>query len=175
MTTNPLYEASPEFNSIEIIEISSDVNEDWLHPILEIFRPEPAPVIEKSEKLYLVPTSFGDEFDPEFAPVPTSAEDLPELSRWCEDFARNVLEVYAGKRPPKQLTSLFHHRVYVQLLEKSGSQKEIGKIRKLHVTQPLIGICEATMTVRFGARLRALVFRFEGVDKRWLCTSLTLL
>jgi hypothetical protein len=29
--------------------------------------------------------------------------------------------------------------------------------------------------VRYGGRLRSLVIRFEGIDKRWLCTALTLL
>ena len=43
------------------------------------------------------------------------------------------------------------------------------------MSQPLDGICETTVTVRFGERLRALVFRFEGIDNRWLCTALTLI
>jgi len=31
------------------------------------------------------------------------------------------------------------------------------------------------VTLRFNDRVRSLVLRFEGVDKRWLCTELALL
>ena len=175
MTTNPIYDELPTFNRVALTIISSDENEDWLHPVLEIFRPEPAPQLLKKSRLYLVPSLFDDEFDPDFAPEPTSAEDLPELGPWCTSFARNVLEVFAGRRQPAQLTKEFHHRIFSEFVKKSGSEKEIGKIRKLHLSEPLDGICETTVTVRFGDRLRALVFRFEGVDNRWLCTALTLL
>jgi hypothetical protein len=46
-------------------EISSCEAEDWQHPMLEIFRP----IVEEHEKqkarLYLIPSSFDDEFDPD--------------------------------------------------------------------------------------------------------------
>ena len=175
MTTNPNYNELPVFTSIALAAVPSDENEDWLHPILEIFRPRLTPSIPKRNKLYLVPTAFDDEFDADFAPEPTSSHDLPELKQWCENFARNVLEIYAGRRTPTQLTKAFHHRIFTELLNKSGSEKEVGHIRKLHIHEPLDGVCEALVTVRFGERLRALTFRFEGVDGRWLCTALRLL
>jgi len=175
MTTNPIFYDEPTFHSITFNEISSDENEDWLHPVLEIFRPQSTPFEERKSKLYLVPSLFDDEFDPEFAPEPTSSKDLPELNQWSLNFARNVLEIFAGRRQPSQLNRACHRQIYSELVKKSGSQKEIGRIRKLHVSQPLDGICETTVTVRFGDRLRALVFRFEGVDQRWLCTALMLL
>ena len=175
MTTNPLYDTVPTFHSSILTSISSDENEDWLHPVLEIFRPHPEVKVAKKNRLYLVPSVFDDEFDPDFAPVVTSAENLPELIEWCSNFTRNVLEVLAGRRPPHQLVKAFHHRIYAELLNNSGSQKEVGRIRKIHISQPLDGICETTSTVRFGDRLRALTFRFEGVDNRWICTALRLL
>lgn len=175
MTTNLIYREFPGFTSIDLTPISSDENEDWLHPILEIFRPLPMQISTKIPKLYLVPSSFNDEFDPDFAPEPTSAKDLPELEEWNLNFARNVLEIFAGRRQPTQLTKQCHHHIFAELLIKSGSEKEIGRIRKIHITEPLDGICESAITVRFGERLRCLILRFEGVDKRWLCTSLTLL
>ncbi|CAB4927775.1 unannotated protein [freshwater metagenome] len=175
MTTNPIYDEAPLFNRITLTSISSDENEDWLHPVLEIFRPITEPLLLKKNRLYCLPTYFDDEFDPDFAPEPTSALDLPDLELWCASFARNILEILAGKRQASQLTKQFHHRVFGQLEKKAGSEKEVGKIRKIHISEPLDGICETTVTVRFGGRLRALVFRFEGVDKRWLCTALTLL
>jgi hypothetical protein len=51
----------------------------------------------------------------------------------------------------------------------------IGKIRKIKVTQPLDGISESTVTIRYGDRLRVVAIRFEGLDQRWLCTALTLI
>jgi hypothetical protein len=63
----------------------------------------------------------------------------------------------------------------MRIVSVAGSQKEIGRIRKIHLDQPLDGICESTVTVRFGERVRALVIRTEGVDGRWLCTALRLL
>ena len=175
MTTNPIYEELPTFNSTALQYISSDENEDWLHPILEIFKPMPELISPQKNKLYLVPSRFDDEFDPQFAPTPTSAQDLPCLNQWSENFARNVLEVYAGRRQVTQLTKQLHHCILNELVKKSGSEKEIGRIKKIHISEPLDGICETTVTVRFGKRLRALVFRFEGVDNRWLCTALALL
>lgn len=175
MTTNPIFNELPTFNRIQLEVISSDKNEDWLHPVLEIFRPKPTPPQIRKSKLYLLPNSLWDEFDPEFAPEPTSTKDLPELSQWCTAFARNVLEVLAGRRQPAQLNKLFHYRIFNELVKKSGSVEEVGKIRKLHINEPLDGVCETTVTVRFGDRLRALTFRFEGIDNRWLCTALALL
>ncbi|CAB4584554.1 unannotated protein [freshwater metagenome] len=175
MTTNPIFDNAPIFKRITLATVSSDENEDWLHPVLEIFRPQPSPQLLKKNRLYLVPSTFDDEFDPDFAPEPTSAHDLPALDEWCASFARNVLEVFAGRRQPAQLTKAFHHRIYSEFVKKSGTEKEVGKIRKLHISEPLDGICETTVTVRFGERLRALVFRFEGIDNRWLCTALTLI
>ena len=63
----------------------------------------------------------------------------------------------------------------MELLRKTGSQSELGRIRNIHQSEPLDGICETTVTVRYGERLRAIVIRFEGVDGRWLCTALRLL
>ncbi len=175
MTTDPLYDLSPIFNQIPLTPISSDESEDWLHPVLEIFRPHPAPQPVKKSRLYLVPSVFDDEFDPDCAPEPTSAQDLPDLVKWSTNFARNILEIYAGRRSPTQLSQQFHHHIFNELIKKSGSEKQVGRIRKLHISEPLDGICETTVTVRYGNRLRALIFRFEGVDRRWLCTALTLL
>lgn len=175
MTTNPIYGELPSFTSINLTPTSSDENEDWLHPILEIFRPRGKVAVQNKPKLYLVPSSFNDEFDPDFAPEPTSAKDLPDLNEWNLNFSRNVLEIFAGRRQPSQLARQCHHHIYSELLTKSGSQKEVGRIRKIHISEPLDGVCETTVTVRFGARLRCLILRFEGVDNRWLCTALTLL
>ena len=130
----------------------------WTHPQLDLYslseianKKKFEPLPQQSAKLYLIPSSFGEEYEPGFEPVPTSASELPDLHTWTMKFAVSVVEIWVG------------------------SQKEIGRIRTIHQSQPLDGICESTITVRYGDRLRAMVIRFEGVDKRWLCTELRLL
>jgi len=125
--------------------------------------------------LYSLPSQFGEEYDPEFAPQPTSASQLPDLRTWTLKFGVSVLEIWAAKRQPAQLSRWCHHTIYSELVKKVGSQKEVGRIRKLHQCEPLDGISESTITVRFEKRVRSIALRFEGVDHRWLCTSLTLL
>ncbi len=49
------------------------------------------------------------------------------------------------------------------------------KIRKIYLTQPIEGVIESTVTLRIKDRVRSLILRFEGVDKRWICTELFLL
>jgi hypothetical protein len=152
-----------------ILELISS-NEDpemWNHPQLDLYslselaanrKVEKLP--EQRAKLYLIPSTFGEEFEPGFEPVPTSATDLPELHAWTMKFAVSVVEIWAGRRQPAQLISKCHRQIYMKLLKQVGS---------------LDGICESTVTVRFGDRLRAMVIRFEGVDQRWLCTELRLI
>ena len=156
-------------------EISSCEAEDWQHPMLEIFRP----IVEEHEKqkarLYLIPSSFDDEYDPDFSPQPTSASDLPELHEWTMRFVVSDLESWAGRRSPSQLTRMCHRKIFTELHARAGSMKEVGKLRTIHQSEPLDGICESVVTVRYGERLRALSVRFEGVDNRWLCTALDLL
>ena len=154
----------------------------WTHPQLDLYslaeiahKKQFEPLPAQSAKLYLIPTSFGEEYEPGFEPIPTSASELPELHTWTMKFAVSVVEIWAGRRQPAQLISRCHRHIYMQLLKQVGSQKEIGRIRSIHQSEPLDGICESTITVRYGDRLRAMVIRFEGVDKRWLCTELRLL
>lgn len=175
MTTNRVLDQDLSIASFRIEEIATSAINDWQHPFLEIFRPRPQVQKLQRGKLYLVPTQFEGEFDPEFAPEPTSAQDLPDLAQWTSRFVLNVVEIWAGRRSPTQLVSQCHYKIFSELVRKSGSQKQVGHIRKIHIQEPLDGICEATITVRYEDRLRAILVRFEGIDKRWICTTLTLL
>ena len=173
--------ARSQIRTLELISSNEDP-EMWNHPQLDLYslselaanrKVEKLP--EQRAKLYLIPSTFGEEFEPGFEPVPTSATELPELHAWTMKFAVSVVEIWAGRRQPAQLISKCHRQIYMNLLKQVGSQKEIGRIRSIHQCQPLDGICESTITVRFGDRLRAMVIRFEGVDQRWLCTELRLI
>lgn len=147
----------------------------WSHPVLDLFAPPIIERVEQKAKLYLVPSTFGEELELDELPTPTSASDLPELHAWTMKFIVSVVEIWAGRRQPAQLIRWCHRVIYMELLKKSGSQKEIGKIKSIHQTEPLDGICESTVIIRYNDRFRAVVIRFEGVDGRWLCTALKML
>lgn len=147
----------------------------WSHPVLDLFAPPAAQKFEQKAMLFLVPSTFGEDLEPDEIPIPTSASDLPDIRRWTMKFIVSVIEIWAGRRQPAQLIRWCHRVIYMDLLKKSGSQKEIGKIKSIHQSEPLDGICESTVLVRFGERYRAVVIRFEGVDGRWLCTALSLI
>jgi hypothetical protein len=89
--------------------------------------------------------------------------------------AKSVLEIWAGKRPASHLSKYCHRSVYQDLVTAIGYQKEVGKFRRIYINQPLDGLCESTVTVRFKDRLRSMALRFEGVDHKWICTSLDLI
>lgn len=179
MTTHEDYDPSfsqmPTFRKYQLVPISSDPDEDWLHPILEIFRPEKIEPVASKPRLYLVPSTFGEDYDPEFAPQPTSASELPDINELTRKFIHNIVEIWAGKRSAQQVQNLCHYTVFAELSRKSGSLKEVGRVRKIRVTEPLDGISETTVTVRFGDRLRVVAIRFEGLDQKWLCTALRLI
>lgn len=175
MTTQREYEELPTFTTIELLPVSSDPDEDYLHPVLEIFKPEPVIQESKKPRLYLVPSIFGEEFDAEFAPQPTSASDLPKIEPLILKFIYNAVEIWSGRRSPQQLQQLCHYTVFGELQRMAGSIKDLGRVRKTRITEPLDGVCEATVTIRFGDRLRVVAIRFEGLDGRWLCTCLNLI
>jgi hypothetical protein len=52
MTTHREYEQLPTFTTIELVPISSDPDEDFLHPVLEIFKPAPKIEEVKKPRLY---------------------------------------------------------------------------------------------------------------------------
>ncbi len=175
MTTQFYFDELPTYKSVALEPAPIIHSHFWSHPVLDLF---PAPVVEviaQKAMLFRTPSSFGENYDPDFAPQPTSASELPELHTWTLKFVVSVLEIWAGKRQPAQLSRWCHQKIYHELLRNVGSQQDVGRVRTLHQSEPLDGICESTVTVRYGGRLRSLVVRFEGIDKRWLCTALTLI
>ncbi|MSY68750.1 MAG: hypothetical protein F2691_03375, partial [Actinobacteria bacterium] len=75
----------------------------WSHPVLDLFAPPVQVRVEQSAKLYLVPSTFGEELEADEMPQPTSASSLPELHAWTMRFIVSVVEVWAGRRQPAQL------------------------------------------------------------------------
>lgn len=147
----------------------------WAHPVLDLYAIPERELPQQRAKLYLVPSTFNEDLEPDEIPIPTSSAELPELHAWTMKFIVSVVEVWAGRRQPAQLIRWCHRVIYLELLSQTGTQKEIGRIKSIHQNEPFDGICESTVVIKFGARYRSAVIRFEGVDGRWLCTALHLL
>ena len=150
----------------------------WHHPVLPIFI-EPKPEYKESipTKLYLVPTLdnlSGELVDPDFLPEPSHPSELPDATSWVQRYVVGVIEIWASRRPAMQLARWSHRKVFSQLTSPSPLTKG-AKIRKIYIAQPIEGVIEATVTLRIKDRVRSLSLRFEGVDKRWLCTEMVLL
>lgn len=161
-------------NALHLIS-STTPPELWSHPTLDLFA-QPIPAFVPQEALlFTTPTTFGESFEDDDLPIPTSASDLPDIHQWTMAFATNALEIFAGRRQPAQLATRCHRVTYNALLHQAGRLSEIGRIRKIHQDFPFDGLCESTITVRFGERVRALVIRTEGINGQWLCTALRLL
>lgn len=129
-------------------------------------------------KLFLVPTPQhleGEEADSEYPLKPSALTDLPPLHETVNRYVLGIVEIWGGRRQPMQLARQSHRLVYSKILSLSGNQRVIPKIRRVYIHEPIEGVAETTVTLRFDERVRSLVLRFEGVDNRWLCTELALL
>lgn len=152
----------------------------WHEPLLDLYsRPVTfPPKTPEIPKLYLVPTPDfleGEEGDPDAVRKATPLTELPKLDEWVGKYLVSVVEIYGGKRPLHQVARWTHRLIYQQLAVAVGSWKVLPKIRKMYISEPLEGIAEVSVTLRFDQRVRSLVMRFEGVDHRWLCTKLELI
>lgn len=138
-----------------------------------------SPEFSNRNKLYLVPSidkEFGEEWrHAKFSPTPSAIAELPELHQWCESFVIKVLEVWSGRRSISQLARNSHRSVQKKITDQINSSTQKCAIRRFYLNQPIEGVIEMTVTLRIIDRVRSLILRFEGVDKRWICTEFTLL
>ncbi len=144
-----------------------------------INQPKPAPIFANKTKLYLVPsidTEFGEEWShPKFSSAPSNLTDLPNINEWSESFIITIIEIWSGRRGVMQLANNCHRSVINKLIKQGKELDNSCRIRKIYLNQPIEGVIEATVTLRIKERVRSLILRFEGVDKRWVCTELNLL
>ena len=133
----------------------------------------------KTAKLYLIPTpdsEFGPEwFHPKFSPMPSPLSELPDSYAWSKSFVIAVLEVWAGRRSVMQLAKNSHRSVISKILSQGKTLSEVCQIRRIYINQPIEGVIETTVTLSVKNRVRSLILRFEGIDKKWICTELRLL
>ena len=144
-----------------------------------INQPKPSTIFTNKTKLYLVPTidtEFGDEWShPKFTSTPSNLTDLPNINEWSESFIITIIEIWSGRRGVMQLANNCHRSVINKLIKQGKELDNSCRIRKIYLNQPIEGVIEATVTLRIKERVRSLILRFEGVDKRWVCTELNLL
>ena len=144
-----------------------------------INQPKQAPIFANKTKLYLVPTidtEFGNEWShPKFSSTPSNLTDLPDINEWSESFVITIIEIWSGRRGVMQLANNCHRSVINKLIKQGKELDDSCRIRKIYLNQPIEGVIEATVTLRIKERVRSLILRFEGVDKRWVCTELNLL
>ena len=144
-----------------------------------INQPKQAQIFANKTKLYLVPTidtEFGNEWShPKFSSTPSNLTDLPDINEWSESFIITIIEIWSGRRGVMQLANNCHRSVINKLIKQGKELDNSCRIRKIYLNQPIEGVIEATVTLRIEERVRSLILRFEGVDKRWVCTELNLL
>lgn len=144
-----------------------------------INQPRPVMIGADNPKLYLVPTidtEFGDEWShPKFSSMPSNLSELPNINEWSKSFVITVIEIWSGRRGVMQLANNCHRSVISTLIKQGKELDNSCQIRKIYLNQPIEGVIEATATLRIKERVRSLIIRFEGVDKRWVCTELNLL
>lgn len=163
-------------NTDRLTLVSSTTPRDlWAHPTLDLFPPEMEPYQPQRALLFTTPSFFGESFEDDDRPEPTSISELPDIRLWTMSLAVSALEVFAGRRNPAQLAVRLHRVVYSELLIAAGLSKEIGKVVKIHQDFPLDGIAESSLIIQYKERMRAMVIRAEGIDGRWLCTALELM
>lgn len=121
-------------------------------------------------RLFLIPSHFDETFDPNFSPIPTPQAELPEITAWVRDFTRRLLEVMSSRRSPHQLARWCHRNPFGTLQKMTRSFTELPKVRRVHIRQPLESLAEVTIIIEYRSRIEAVALRFEGVDRRWLCT-----
>ena len=142
-------------------------------------QPKQAPIFAIKPKLYLVPTidtEFGNEWShPKFSSTPSNLTDLPDINEWSESFIITIIEIWSGRRGVMQLANNCHRSVINKLIKEGKELDNSCRIRKIYLNQPIEGVIEAAVTLRIKERVRSLILRFEGVDKRWVCTELNLL
>jgi hypothetical protein len=154
----------------------NDGDVTWDQPMLALYpkresRNEPG----IKRKLFIIPSYFGEEFDPNFAPIPTPQNQLPEIKEWTRQFLIRLIEISATRRSPHQLARWCHRATFQKVLTMTKEFDSLPKLRKIYIREPLESVIEVAATIGYKARVRVITVRFEGLDNRWLCTAIDLL
>jgi hypothetical protein len=115
--------------------------------------------------------------------VPDAALPAPDdpavgnPERWAARFAQALVETLAGIRSPAQLAAWTTRPVHglverrARLAIPGGPRPRLGRV---HLCLPTSEVVEAGLAMHAAGRARALAFRLEARDGRWVCTELEL-
>lgn len=111
--------------------------------------------------------------------VPEPAvEALPPVRLWARTTATAIAQILTGERPASALRSAVVPEVYDLLRRKAAlaarSPRHRALLRAVHVCCPAPGTAEVTTVVHGIPRPRAVAFRLEVRQTRWVCTVLEL-
>ena len=120
------------------------------------------------------------------APVHALARDRPQVDSWAGRFAQAAAEIAGGNRPVTQLLRHTTPAVYADLGRRAqlvaasvgvpSGQGLLQAVRpvveSVHTCWVGAGVVEASARIRYGARSRALAFRLEHRQARWITTAL---
>jgi hypothetical protein len=108
-------------------------------------------------------------------------------NRWSATFAQALAETLTGTRPVAQLAAWTTRPVYALLERRAmlavaatagarSARREAthARLGRLHVCRPNPTAVETTVALHCTGRARALAFRLEARDGRWVCTALEL-
>jgi hypothetical protein len=170
-----------------------------LPAVVPSLRLRPVPVAEPRPALRVLPapdeTAAGAgqaQLPLERPPAPATAralrpagrelrdDGLPDPQEWAQRFAQVALEVAAGLRPPAQLLRWTTTGVLAgltrrhALAQRSGGRPVRPTVRSLHVHEPADAVCEVSVVLGDGPRVRALALRLQGEGGRWRVTAFEL-
>lgn len=135
--------------------------------------PQPTQVLDRIAPAGFSQHSYDTDF---FYRQRTSSSALPGAKRWSSQFTCAYVEVLNGRRGTKQierwLTSRISRQVRSDILRKSRQSQSSISIHSLHVSEPLDSVIEGSCVVRENSAFKAMTFRFEGWDGKWICTHL---
>ena len=109
----------------------------------------------------------------------SASNELPDPKTWCSQFTCAYIEVLNGRRGVQQIERWLTERITRQV--RAEATPPVGKraadspklsIRSLHVSEPIDSVIEGSCVVHTGSKFRAMTFRFEGWDGKWMCTHL---
>jgi hypothetical protein len=122
-------------------------------------------------------------------PVAPGADEphADDPGRWSATFAQALAETLTGVRPAAQLGAwttrpvqgLVERRAILSRAATAGDRsvrREASRARlgRLHICRPNPTAVETTVALHCAGRTRALAFRLEARDGRWVCTALEL-
>ncbi|MBF4460571.1 MULTISPECIES: Rv3235 family protein [unclassified Pseudoclavibacter] len=125
--------------------------------------------------------------DPLFVRARTAASDLPDPSPLISNLARSVVEVIAGVRDIEQLSRWVTDDVFRHLLIRTQHANRARQARRRPTRRPHFvelslrvqttseNIVDAVVILDFGARVRAVTVRLEGLDRRWRASAIHVL